>query len=139
MRSTLTITAAGLCLAVATAAFAGIKPEVRFVKGAASTVVQGNVVQGDRDVWRVAANAGQTLRVDLVAPERNAVFQAYAPGARMGRDEAGWSFAGKTLPGAAEGQDARSLVAKLPTTGMYLIVVGGVRGNAGYRMTVSIR
>jgi hypothetical protein len=139
MKRILAITAAGLSLAAVTTAYAGMKPEVRFAKGTTGAVVQGSVVLRDSDVWRVAGKAGQTLKVDIAAPERNAVFQAYEPGTRMGHDQYGWSFAGKSLPGAEPGKDARTLVAKLPTTGTYLIVVGATRGNAGYRMTVSIR
>jgi hypothetical protein len=144
MKRILSVTAVGIALAVATTAlagpaFAGMKPEVRFPKGAASTVLKGAIAHRDNDVWRVAGKAGQTLKVDIAAPERNAVFEAYAPGARMGHDAYGWSFAGQSLPGAEPGKNARSLVAKLPTTGMYLIVVGASAGNAHYSMTVSIR
>jgi hypothetical protein len=139
MKRTIAITAAGLSLVAVTTAYAGMKPEVRFAKGTTSTLVQGAVVRGDNDVWRVAGKAGQTLKVDIAAPQRNAVFQAYEPKTRMGHDQYGWSFAGKSLPGAEPGKDARTLVAKLPTTGTYLIVVGATQGNAGYRMTVSIR
>ena len=139
MNRILAIAAVGLSLAVGGSAHAALKPEVRFIKGTTSTTLKGAVVRGDNDVWRVAGKAGQTIKVDIVAPENNAVFQVYAPGARMGHDEVGWSFAGKTLPGAAEGQDARHIVAKLPTNGMYLIVVGGTRGNAAYTLAISIR
>jgi hypothetical protein len=143
MKRTLATTAAGFVLAVALGlgapALAGMKPEVRFPKGATSTVLKGAIAHGDNDVWRVAGKSGQTLRVDIAAPERTAVFQVYEPGTRMGHDQYGWSFAGKSLPGAEPGKNAKTLVAKLPTTGMYLIVVGATQGNARYSMTVSIR
>jgi hypothetical protein len=139
MKRALAITTAGFSLAVATTALAGMKPEVRFPKGATSTVLKGAIAHRDNDVWRVAGKAGQTLKVDITAPERTAVFQAYEPGTRMGRDQYGWSFAGKSLPGAEAGKNAKTLVAKLPTSGMYLIVVGATQGNAHYSMTVSIR
>lgn len=100
---------------------------VRFARGASSAVLQGSVVRGERDRFVVGARAGQRLSVSVASPEENAVFQIARPGGR------GY------LPRAGETDDARRWSGALPATGDYVVVVGGTRGNATYRLTVGIR
>jgi hypothetical protein len=60
-------------------------------------------------------------------------------GTTIGRDSDGLlEFHGKSLHGAADGEDATRWTGRLPRTGTYLIVVGGTRGNARYSMDVKI-
>jgi hypothetical protein len=115
-----------LLLAGAGAAQRQASRRVRFARGATSAVVEGAVIRGDRDRYVVAARAGQRLRLAITSLEDNAVFQLYAPGQRP-------------LRGAGEADDARRWSGLLPRTGDYVVVVGGTRGNASYRLTVSIR
>lgn len=100
---------------------------IRFARGATSAVVEGAVVRGERAVYLAHARAGQRMRVRVTSPENNAVFQLRGP-RRVG-----------TLPGAGETDDARDWSGVLPRSGDYRIVVGGTRGNAGYRLRVEIR
>ena len=130
--------AAALAVGVSLAA-ADVQPEIRFARGATSATVEGAVVRGDRDIYPITANAGQSMRVRITAIEDNAAFQIYLPGARYRLGPDGYEFTGFTLEGAGEMDDATQWLGTLPATGTYLIVVGGTRGNAGYRMTVSIR
>jgi hypothetical protein len=46
---------------------------------------------------------------------------------------------GPTLPGAGEGEDAMHIEDRLPVTGAYVIVVGGTRGNADFKLWLAIR
>jgi hypothetical protein len=45
---------------------------------------------------------------------------------------------GIALKGADDGDDAMAWSGTLPQTGRYLIVVGGTRGNASYRLEIAI-
>lgn len=99
---------------------------LRFERGADSATVQGAVIRGDRDVYELSAREGQTMDVSIAAFEDNAVFDLRGP-------------KGKALPGADEGDDAKTWKGRLPATGTYRIVVGGTRGNAEYALTVGIR
>jgi hypothetical protein len=132
------LTAAALAVGASLAA-ADVQPEIRFARGATSATVEGAVIRGDRDIYPITAKAGQLMRVRITAIEDNAVFQIYLPGAQYRRDQYGFEFTGSMLEGAGETDDATQWSGTLPATGTYLIVVGGTRGNAGYRMTVSIR
>jgi flagellar hook assembly protein FlgD len=119
------LTVFALSMSVVTSAD-GITKRVRFARGKSSATVSGAVVRGDRDTYIVGAGTGQTMRVSITSPENNAVFQV------MDDD-------GNYLSGADEGDDATNWSGKLPWKGDYKIIVGGTRGNAGYRMTISIQ
>ena len=112
---------------------------IRFARGASSAEVRGAVVRGERALYSVRAREGQRMSVRIAAPERNAVFQLYAPGAEPTTADSALEIVGKALPGAGEGDDATRWTGVLPRTGAYILVVGPTHGNAPYRLTVSIR
>ena len=112
---------------------------IRFARGASSAEVRGAVVRGERALYGLEARAGQRMSVRIAAPERNAVFQIYAPGAQPERREIGLEVAGRALSSAGEGDDARRWTGVLPQSGAYMLVVGATRGNATYQLTVEIR
>lgn len=119
------------------AAQADERPEIRFARGAIDTTIQGTVVRGDRDIYPISAAAGQTMTVEISALEDNAVFQIFPPGADYTRDASQiWVFLGQAVRGA-DG-DTRRWSGPLIGGGQYLIVVGGTRGNATYRLNVRI-
>ena len=105
----------------------GIKKRVRFPRGSTSTAIKGNVLRGDQDTYLLGARAGQTMTVRITSLEDNAVFQIYKPGGK------------ETLEGAGESEDAMQWSGELPATGDYVIVVGGTRGNATYKLEVKIK
>ena len=110
-----------------------------FATGSTSGTVGGRVVRGAPALYSVKATAGQTLTVTITAPDDNAVFQLYEPGTTIGRDSEGLlEFHGTSLHGAAAGEDTARWSGRLPTSGTYLIVVGGTRGNARYSMDVKV-
>lgn len=104
----------------------GITRRIRFAKGRQSATVSYSVVRGDRDTYILGAGAGQTMTVKITSLEDNAVFQIENPD-------------GEYLEGAGDGDDAMSFTGSLPDKGDYKIIVGGTRGNASYRLTVSIK
>lgn len=99
---------------------------VQFTPGKHSATVSGSVVRGDVQKYLFRARAGQWMTVKVNAVEDNAAFQIYPPGKE--------GF----LPGAGEEDDAKSWAGKLPSSGRYTIVVGGIRGNATYTLKVAI-
>jgi hypothetical protein len=105
----------------------GVNRKLRFPRGTTSTVVKGSVVRGDRDRYLVGAKAGQHMAVRISSLENNAVFQLYSPGSK------------ETLQGAGEMDDATTWEGDLPASGDYVIAVGGTRGNASYRLEVSVK
>jgi hypothetical protein len=112
---------------------------IRFAPGASEAEVTGAVVRGDRALYALEARAGQTLTARISATENNAVFQLYLPGAQPAQRDGLLVVEGTTLPGAGEGQDTRTWRGTLPANGSYLFVVGGTRGNASYRLSVTVR
>lgn len=104
----------------------GVTKRVRFAKGQHSATVSNSVVRGDRDTYILGAGEGQTMTVKITSVEDNAVFQIENPD-------------GEYLEGAGDGDDAMSFSGELPQKGDYKIIVGGTRGNASYKLTVSIR
>lgn len=140
MKTTLSALAVLLCLS--TAAIAADPPfrptPIRFAAGASSGHVEGAVIRAERDVYSVGASAGQTMTVTISSLENNAVFQIYEPGTTVSRDtDRIVDVSGKALAG--EDKDIMRWSGKLPRNGTYLIVVGGTRGNATYKMDVGIR
>jgi hypothetical protein len=142
MKVALSFFALLLSLSAASAADPAPVPVPRpifFAAGAKSGTVGGHVLRGERNLYSVAAEAGQFMTVSITAPANNAVFQIYEPETRVGRGADGIvEFAGKALPGARESEDATRWAGRLPMRGTYLIVVGSTRGNAGFSMDVKI-
>ena len=111
---------------------------IRFAAGASATELRGSVVRGERDVYRLTAIKDQKLVVRVTSVENNAVFQIYNPGAQFATHDSAVQITGQTLPDAGEGDDAMRWSGRLPESGAYLFVVGPTRGNANYKLTVSI-
>lgn len=104
----------------------GITKRIRFARGKSSVTLSNSVVRGDRDTYILSAKAGQRMTVSVTALENNAAFQIEGPG-------------GEFVEGAGELDDATRVAVTLPKTGDYRIIVGGTRGNASYKLTISIR
>jgi hypothetical protein len=103
----------------------GVRKRIKFAKGKSAATISGAVIRGDRDTYIVGAREGQMISVKITSPENNAVFQV--------RDSNG-----EYLQDAGEEDDATDWSGDLPSTGDYEIIVGGTRGNASYKLTVSI-
>jgi len=119
---------------------AGVAEEIRFPPGSYSTVIEQSVIRGERDLYYLTARAAQTLAVSLSALEHNAVFAIYPPGYAVTSGEDGCTdIKGASLAGAGESEAATTWEGLLPVSGKYLIVVGGTRGNATYKLKITIR
>lgn len=104
----------------------GVTKRVRFARGKSSVTLSNSVIRGDRDTYIIGARAGQRMTVRVTAVENNAAFEIERPN-------------GDHLEGAGERDDATVNTVRLPESGDYRIVVGGTRGNASYKLTISIR
>lgn len=93
---------------------------VQFEPGTSSAFLSNSVVRGDRDVYLLGAQGGQTMVVSISALEDNAAFSIVSP-------------AGEIL--VLEAVDEELL---LPNTGDYQVIVGGTRGNASYDLFIAI-
>lgn len=99
----------------------GITRQVRFAPGTDSATLEGAVLRGDRDTYTLEAGEGQKIWIKITSVEDNAVFDLYSPGGELFE------------------QEARSMNGRLPESGAYKVVVGGTRGNASYRLKVTIK
>lgn len=100
----------------------GLAPgqRVQFDPGTSGTVLENSVVRGDRDLYVLGADGGQTMYLDITSLEANAVFDVISP-------------SGNVLVRASVSE---SLL--LPERGDYQIIVGGTRGNATYFLDIWI-
>lgn len=94
---------------------------IQFARGANSATIENAVVRGTRDTYLLNAKAGQKMTVSITSLENNAVFDIIAPNQR------------------AIKQESTSGSFTLPRTGDYRVIVGGTRGNATYKLKVSIK
>ncbi len=116
----------GLCLAQTVHA-ADFTKHLHFTHGKNSAVVSGAVIRGDRDTYLVHAHSGQVMTVNISALEDNAVFSVFEPKAYH------------AIRGTEEGKDITKWYGSLSKTGLYRIVVGGTRGNASYKLQVTVK
>ena len=94
---------------------------IRFARGASSAVVEDAVVRGTRDIYLLGAREGQTMIINITSLEKNAVFDIQAPNGELLKEE------------------STSWRGVLPSSGDYSVIVRGTRGNASYKLEVTIR
>jgi hypothetical protein len=99
---------------------------IQFAPGKDYAIVRDAVVRGTRDTYLLGAQKGQVMKVQIESVEDNAVFDVVTPSTSTGQR--------RILK-----QEAVFWSGKLPQTGDYQIVVGSIRGNATYKLTVTIR
>jgi len=132
----LRLIAAFLCLGTAAVRAEGCTDihDIHFPAGKNSTTVADGVVRAELSCYAFNAGSGQVVDVSVTSVENNAVFQIYRPGWKMvdGAPD------GAMLPGAGDSNDATHIKDVLPATGRYVIVVGGTRGNADFKLTLAI-
>jgi hypothetical protein len=118
---------AAVLFCMASAVYAeGVKKEIRFPRGKSSTTIEESVLLSERDVYFLTANAKQTLEIKIsssTVAEKDGLTEVN----------------GETLPGAGDTEEIRSWKGVLPVSGKYVIVVGGTRGNATYKLHVAVR
>jgi preprotein translocase subunit SecF len=111
----------------------GVKQQIHFAKGKSAAVIKGAVVRGDRDEYLLSAKANQVMKVHIFSSENNAAIDIYPPGGKASEENA---------LGHAEQENDKKKPAvwqgSLPSSGDYIISVGGTRGNVNYTLEVSI-
>jgi hypothetical protein len=104
----------------------GITKRLKFARGKSSTTISGAVLRGDLDTYIIKAKSGQMMYTKITSLENNAVFSIKGPD-------------GEYLQDVGEEDDRTDAASDLPYDGDYKIIVGGTRGNANYKLTVSIK
>ena len=113
-------------LSCATSLHAQEITRIKFAKGKSAATVRGAVLRDEMITYLVSASKGQRMKVVITSVERNASFWIQ-------------SAPDEFLPGAGEEDDQTTWSGVLPVSGDYKIVVAPTRGNATYRMTVSVK
>jgi hypothetical protein len=112
--------------------------EINVATGKSAAVIDSSVIRGEVRYYTLRARKGQRLAATIVAPEKNAVLQIYRPSYAFMPDQSTLTATSTSLEGAGEADDATTWQGELPRTGKYLIVVGATRGNATYRLNISV-
>jgi len=99
---------------------------IQFAPGKTTATIETAVIRGTRDIYLLGARQGQRMSITLSSLEKNAVFDLLTPanpaGQRRPLKQGGVFWHGR-----------------LPQTGDYQLVVGSTRGNAAYRLQITIR
>lgn len=114
-----------LCLAASGGA--EDKAQLKFAPGTDSASVNGEIQGMDRDIYPIAAKAGQTMQVQVSNKQKLVLFRIQKPGAKEAY-----------LPKAGEDDDATQWKGVLPASGTYKIIVGAMRGD-DTRYTLDVR
>ncbi len=104
----------------------GITKRIKFAKGKSSAVLANSVIRNDEDTYLIRAKAGQKMSVKVSSVERNAVFFIEKPD-------------GGYLENAGEGDGHTVWKGTLPGDGDYKIIVVAYRGNASYKLFVTVK
>lgn len=104
----------------------GITKRIKFARGKHTATLSYAVIRGDEDTYLAGAKAGQKMTVKITSVEKNAVFFIEKPG-------------GGYLEKAGDGDDQTAWTGALPRDGDYKITVAGTRGNATYKLSVTIK
>jgi hypothetical protein len=97
----------------------------RFAEGPLDVDLNGAVISGQRDRYRLSMLAGEILDVQITSLEGNAVFSIL-------------DVNQVPFPGTEEGKDAIQWAVPAPVDGSYAILVGSTRGNATYTLKVKV-
>lgn len=105
----------------------GIEEELRFKPGASSTQIKRGIARGETARFLLGARGGQSMTVVVQSVEKNAVFEVWGDGGKVGESQEingkqKWSG---VLPGSAPGT--------------FVIEVGTTRGGAEFNLYVEIR
>jgi hypothetical protein len=99
---------------------------IKFAKGKSSKTVSDSVLREEVHYYLIKVNQGQRMTVKITSIEKNASFRIIKP-------------SGEYVEGAGEMEEPTNWTGNVPESGDYKIEVGADRGNATYRLTVSVK
>lgn len=99
---------------------------IKFAKGKSSATVKDSVLRDEIHYYLVKIGKGQKMTVKITSIEKNASFRILKP-------------SGEYVQGAGEMDDPKNWSGDVTESGDYKIEVGADRGNATYRLTVSVK
>lgn len=99
---------------------------IKFAKGKSSATMKDSVLRDEIHYYLVKVGKGQKMTVKVTAVEKNASFRILKP-------------SGEYVEGAGEMDEPKNWSGELSESGDYKIEVAADRGNATYRLTVSVK
>ena len=117
---------------------------ITFTPGSTTSTLAGQVAPGGRNVYYVAAKAGQSLSVSVASTANTITFQVFPPEATLEKSADGVAVVtGRALPDAGPSDNAKAWIGAIPRDGNYLILVlmsaGGASALSPYNLTVSLQ
>jgi hypothetical protein len=118
--------------------------EIQFKPGQTNVKAHGHLALRDSDIWVITAKAGQAGDIRVTSIEDNVSFRIFQPPAALKRQIGAMEVDGPQLPGIVpvQGLDAgagRHWTGVLPAAGTYYVVVGSDRGDASYKLMVTVK
>ncbi len=114
---------------------------ITFAPGSSTSTVTGEAAPGGRNVYYVAAKAGQSLTVTVGSGP--VTFQVFRADATLAKGADGLPVVtGRTLPDAGPSDNAKAWIGAIPQDGNYLILVGQPAGApmpAPYSLSVALQ
>lgn len=104
----------------------GMTKRIKFAKGKSSATIKNSVLRDEVHYYLVKVNKGQKMAIKITSVEKNASFRILKP-------------AGGYLEGANEMTEPTDWSGTAQQSGDYKIEVASDRGNATYRLTVSVK
>lgn len=99
---------------------------IKFAKGKSSATVKDSVLRDEIHYYLVKVGKGQKMTVKVTSLEKNASFRILKP-------------SGEYVQGAGEMDEPQNWSGEVSESGDYKIEVAADRGNATYRLTVSVK
>ena len=99
---------------------------IKFAKGKTSATVSDSVLREEVHYYIVNVRQGQRMTVKITSVEKNASFRIRMPSDGF-------------VQGAGEMEEPKNWTGTITESGDHKIEVGADRGNATYRLTVSVR
>ena len=118
---------------------------LKFGRGQTSVEVARSLERGAADTYRFTAKAGQVADIRITSVESNASFVIYQPPSTIATGQDGIDIDGQKLLGGDKTDPPLDAGAEkhwngpLPASGVYYVQIATDRGNASYRLSVSVK
>jgi hypothetical protein len=118
---------------------------IKFAPGRSTAEVSGSLERGAADTFRFTAKAGQTADIRITSLESNASFVIYQPPSKLTAGEDGIDIGGQKLLGGDKTDPPLDAGAEkhwkgvLSASGTYYVQIATDRGNASYKLRVSVK
>ncbi len=119
--------------------------DINFGPGQGTAEVSRSLERDAADTYRFRAKAGQIADIRITSVESNASFVIYRPPSKLTTGDDGIDIDGPKLLGGDRTNPPLDAGAEkhwkgaLPTSGVYYVQIATDRGNASYKLRISVR